>query len=178
MTTVLPISQPSAPPSGRRVLARGAALALLWFGLNGTDWNSWVVGGPAVVAATWVSVRLLPTTPWRWSVGGAIRFAAFFLRESWRGGWLVARHAIATPLKISPGFVRHEFRLGPGPARWFFCNTISLLPGTAVVAIESDALVAHVLDVSPQSAHELRELERRIAALFGFAPVEPGEGTP
>lgn len=180
MTTELSIPLPSPPPLGvtRRLLTRGVFLALLWLGLNGTDWRSWMVGGPVVLASAWLSVRLLPASSWRWSVGGAIRFAAFFLWESWRGGWGVARHAFATPLKISPGFLRHEFRLGPGPARWFFCNTISLLPGTSVVAIEGGALVAHVLDLSPQSARELRELERRIAALFGLAWVERGEVAP
>ena len=95
-----------------------------------------------------------------------------------RGGWGVARHAWSAPLVISPGLLSHRFQLPPGPARWFFCNTISLLPGTAVVAIEGDSLCAHVLGPSEQSAEELRDLECRVAALFGLARVEPGETKP
>ena len=179
MTThAVPSRTPPPPVVAWRFLARLALLALIWLGLNGADWRSWMVGGPMVLAGAWLSVWLLPAIPWRWSVGGAIRFAPFFLRESWRGGWSVARHAFSTPLRISPGLIRHKFRLPPGPARWFFCNTISLLPGTAAVAIEGDLLCAHVLDLSPQSAEELRDLEGRIAALFGLARVEHGETRP
>ena len=177
---------PSFPPTGirsepataRRFVARGMLMALIWLGLNGTDWRSWMVGGPMVLAAAWLSLRLLPASTWRWSVGEAIRFGGYFLRESLRGGWCVARNALSARLAISPGLLRYQFRLPPGPVRWFFCNTISLLPGTAVVAVEGDSLCAHVLDLSPQSAAELRDLEGRIAALFGLAWVAPGEATP
>ena len=110
--------------------------------------------------------------------GGAIRFGGYFLRESLRGGWGVARHALSAPLAISPGLLRHTLHLPPGSARWFFCNTISLLPGTAVVAIEGDSLCVHVFDLSPKSAEELRDLEHRVAALFGLAWAEQGETKP
>ena len=153
-------------------------MAVIWLGFNGTDWRSWMVGGPMVLAAAWLSLSLLPAITWHWSVGEAIRFGGYFLRESLRGGWGVARHALSAPLAISPGLLRHRFHLPPGPARWLFCNTISLLPGTAVVAIEGDWLCAHVLDLSPQSAEELRDLEHRVAALFGLAWVEHGETKP
>ena len=173
-----PIPTRSAASIVGRFLARGALMALIWLGLNGPDWGSWMVGGPMVLAAAWLSLRLLPATTWHWSVGGMIRFGGYFLRESLRGGWGVARYALSTPLKISPGLIRYEFHLPPGPARWLFCSAISLLPGTAVVAIEGDSMCAHVLDLSPQSAEELRDLEGRIAALFGLAWVEHGETKP
>ena len=179
MTAVTHPPRPAHPPAiAWRFIARLALMALVWLGMNGTDWSSWIVGGPVVFAAAWVSVTLLPDTRWRLSAGGAIAFAGFFLRESLRGGWGVARHALSAPLAISPGLLRHRFHLPPGPARWLFCNTISLLPGTAVVAIEGDWLCAHVLDLSPQSAEELRDLEHRVAALFGLAWVEHGEIKP
>lgn len=160
------------PPIARRFIARVSGMAVLWLGFNGADWHSWIVGGPMVIAAAWLSLRLLPASRWHWSVGEAIRFGGYFLRESLRGGWCVARSAFSARLAISPGLLRYQFRLPPGPARWFFCNAISLLPGTAVVAIEGDSLWAHVLDLSPQSAEELLDLERRIAALFELAWIE------
>ena len=67
--------------------------------------------------------------------GGALDFAGFFLRESVRGGWDVARRAISPGLALSPAIVCYSFHLPPGPSRLFFCSAISLLPGTAVVAI-------------------------------------------
>jgi multicomponent Na+:H+ antiporter subunit E len=161
----------------RRFLVRVALMALIWIGLNGTDGNSWIVGGPMVLASAWLSDRMLSATPLRWSLRGVIRFGGYFLWESLRGGWGVARFALSARPAFSPGFLCYKFRIQDGPARWFFCNTISLMPGTAVVTIEGDSLCAHVLDLSPQSAEELTGLERRIAALFGLDWPENWEAT-
>ncbi len=148
-------------------------MALIWLGLNGTDWSSWIVGGPVAFAAAWISVKLLPTIPWQVSVAGAVAFAGFFLRESLRGGWDVACRALSPKLALSPAIVCVPLHLPPGAARLFFCSTISLLPGTAVVAITEKSLCVHALDGSPRVEEELRELEDRVAALFGL--VLPGQ---
>ncbi len=150
-------------------------MALLWLGLNGEDWSSWIVGGPVAFAAAWISVKLLPAIPWHWSVGSAIAFAGWFLRESLRGGWDVARRALSPKLALSPAIVRVPLHLPPGAARWFFCNAISLLPGTAVVAITEESLCVHTLDFSPGVEEELRGLEARVAALFGLGLPGPKE---
>jgi multicomponent Na+:H+ antiporter subunit E len=152
----------------RRCLVRAVWMALLWLGLNGLDGNSWIVGGPAVLAAAWISVKLLPSVSWRWSLRGALVFAAYFLRESARGGWDVARRAISPRLALSPAILCHPFQLPSGPSRLFFCSAISLLPGTAVVAITESNICVHVLDNSTSVEEELRELERRVGALFGL----------
>ena len=162
-----PAPLPPPPAVARRFLARLALLALIWLGLNGADWSSWMVGGPVVVVAAWISVKLLPTIPWHWSMLGAIAFAGFFLRESVRGGWEVARRAISPGLAISPAIVCHSFHLPPGPSRLFFCTAISLLPGTAVVAMADSKVCVHALDHSRAVEEELRELERRVGTLFG-----------
>jgi multicomponent Na+:H+ antiporter subunit E len=148
-------------------------MALIWLGLNGTDWSSWIVGGPVAFAAAWISVKLLPTLSWHWSVGGAIAFAGWFLRESLRGGWDVAWRALSPKLALSPAIVCVPLHLPPGAARLFFCSAISLLPGTAVVAVAEESLCVHALDFSPRVEEELRELEDRVAALFGL--VLPGQ---
>lgn len=163
---------PPPPAVAWRFLARLALSALIWLGLNGEDWSSWIVGGPVVLAAAWISVKLLPATTWRWSVSAALAFSGFFLRESIRGGWDVARRAISPGLSLSPAIVCHSFHLPPGPSRLFFCNAISLLPGTAVVAIADSNALVHVLDHSSSAEEELRELERRVGVLFGFELVE------
>jgi len=41
-------------------LKRGAALALLWLVIAGSDPGSWIIGLPAVVFATWVRLLLAP----------------------------------------------------------------------------------------------------------------------
>jgi len=121
-----------------------------------------------VLVAAWISVKLLPAVAWRWSAHGALVFAAYFLRESARGGWDVARRALSPGLVLSPAIVCHPFHFPAGPSRLFFCTAISLLPGTAVVAIADSNLCVHVLDNSISAEEELRELERRVGALFGL----------
>ncbi len=153
-------------------------MALIWLGLNGTDGSSWIVGGPVVCAAAWISVRLLPATTWHWTVVGALAFGWFFLRESLRGGWDVARRALAPKVVLAPVIVCYPLHLPPGAARLFFCGSISLLPGTAVVALTGETLCIHVLDASPQVEEELRRLETRVAALFGHEWTGPREVAP
>jgi multicomponent Na+:H+ antiporter subunit E len=159
----------------KRCLGRAGGMALLWFGLNGADGNSWLVGVPVVLAAAWISVKLLPAIPWRWNVGGALAFAGFFLRESARGGWDVARRALSPGLALSPAIVCHPLHLPPGPSRLFFCSAISLLPGTAVISIAEGTICIHVLDGSPRVEEELRALERRVGALFGLELMKDKE---
>jgi len=151
----------------KRCLWRAGWMALLWLGLNGWDGNSWLVGVPAVLAAAWISVTLLPAISWRWTASGALAFVGFFLRESVRGGWDVARRALSPGLALSPAIVCHALHLPAGPSRLFFCGAISLLPGTAVVSIAEGTICLHVLDWTPRVEEELRELERRVGALFG-----------
>jgi multicomponent Na+:H+ antiporter subunit E len=152
---------------------RAGLMALVWLGLNGTDWRSWIVGGPAVLAAAWTSVKLLPAVPWRLSIRGALAFGFFFICESARGGWDVARRALSPGLRLEPVMVRYEPRLPAGVARLFFCAVVTMLPGTAAVAVEERFVVVHILDYSPGVEAELRQLERRVAGLFGHAL--PGE---
>jgi len=176
MTAIPQQAQPPPPSTlAGRFLARLVLMALIWLGLNGRDWSSWIVGGPVALAAAWISVKLLPAISWHWSVGGALNFSGFFLRESVRGGWDVARRAVSPGLALSPAIVCHSFHLPPGPSRLFFCSAISLLPGTAVVAIADGNICVHVLDHSSSMEEELRELERRVGALFGLELMKEKE---
>lgn len=177
MTAVTHRARPHPPAVAGRFITRLALMALVWLGMNGSDWSSWLVGGPVVFAAAWVSVTLLPDTRWRLSAGGAIAFAGFFLRESLRGGWDVAWRALSPALPLSPAIVCFPLCLPPGSARLLFCGAISLLPGTAVVAITHGSICVHVLNASPRVEEELRELENHVAALFGLRLPEPEEAS-
>lgn len=166
--------QPDAPRSlPRRLAAAAAPAALLWLGLNGTDWASWIVGGPAVAAAAWLGATMLPPASWRWSARGALAFSGYFLRESLRGGWDVARRALSPSLPIAPAVVGYATRLPGGAPRWLFYNAVSLLPGTAVIEIDEGRILLHVLH-SPQNAQrDLQRLEARVTALFGLRLPQP-----
>jgi len=175
MDARLPGSPPSFP---RRLAARAALMALVWLGLNGTDWASWVVGGPMVLAAAWLSARMLPPFSWRWSARGALQFAGYFVHESFAGGWDVSRRALSPSLPVSPSVLEYALRLPAGAPRWLFCGTVNLLPGTAIVAIEDDRVVVHALHSAAHAQAGLRTLEARVAAVFATRLPPPGQGAP
>jgi multicomponent Na+:H+ antiporter subunit E len=131
-----------------------------------------------VVVASLLSLRLLPAAHWKWRLGGAVRFLAFFVVESVRGGWDVAWRALAPRPRLAPGLLTYAPRLPAGAARWLFCNAVSLLPGTAVVAIEPERLTVHALAAGPEALRELQRLEERVAGLFGLGDRAAREAKP
>lgn len=159
------------------LLGRIGVLTLLWWVVSGGAASSWVVGVPTVLAAALLA-RPAPDAAWHLSPLGALRFAAFFLRESLRGGLDVAGRISTRPLRIAPGLLRHRWRLPDGPARALFALCTSLLPGTLVANVGEQELLIHALDVGAPVGDELAALEQRIADLFSLelpAP-EPGHG--
>jgi len=142
------------------------ALGLLWAALNPGEPKSWLVGVPVVVLATGVAVALRDQTPPRMNPLAALRFAVFFLHQSFRGGWDVARRAFHPRLPLNPGLLTYPLRLPGGRAQVFLANVISLLPGTVSANLEGNSLLLHVLDVGPAVSEEIRVLENHIAALF------------
>ncbi|WP_310566201.1 Na+/H+ antiporter subunit E, partial [Hydrogenophaga sp.] len=158
-----------------------AALALLWWGVAGGTASSWIVGVPTIVAAALLT-PLAPRGPWGLSLSGALRFAAFFLRESLRGGVDVARRVSASHPRVAPGLVQYLWRLPEdGPARSLFALCVSLLPGTLVANVGGRDLLIHALDTGAPVAAELAALEDAVAGLFSLAlpavaPGAPGQG--
>jgi multicomponent Na+:H+ antiporter subunit E len=149
-----------------RAAGHAAVHAALWAALSGGAPDTWLVGGPVVVAATATSLRLRPhLTAW-WSLPGLLRFVAIFLRESVRGGIDVARRAFHPDLPLRPGLVRFETRLPTGPAEVALINAVSLLPGTLGADLRGRQLTLHVLDTAAPVEAETRALETAIAAAF------------
>ena len=160
-----------------RVAGRVAFFAALWWLLNGGDARSWVVGGPVVLAAAALSARLRPERSWHWRLAGVLPMAWFFLRESVRGGFDVARRALRPSLPLNPGTLQFHTRLPAGSPRLCFAGLVSLLPGTLVMGFEGNLLQVHALDCGPAAETELRALEHRVAALFVVEP-HSREATP
>ena len=148
---------------------RAALFALMWWILTDGALDSWLIGTPAVILATLVSVVLLP--PFSWSLPGLVRFVPFFLWRSLYGGVDVARRALQPALPISPRLFDHRWRLPPGLPRVLMANTVSLLPGTLSAELDKHHLRVHVLDQTGTYAAELALIEARVAGLFGLNPV-------
>lgn len=138
--------------------------ALLWWVITEGRLDSWPVGVPVVLMATWVSMNRLAELPI--SIKGMLQFIPFFLWRSLYGGVDVARRALHPGLPISPGMVEHRWRLPAGFPRVLMANTVSLLPGTLSMELNERQLRVHVLDQTASFANELTIIEQRVAKLF------------
>ena len=145
---------------------RTVLFALLWWILTEGAMYSWLVGVPVVLFAALASGALLPGTSW--SLHGILRFVPFFLWHSLRGGVDVAGRALHPRLPISPGLLKHQWRLPTGLPRVFMANTVSLLPGTLSAELDEEFLQVHVLDLSGAFESELAVIEVRVARMFGL----------
>ncbi len=159
----------------RRAASRAALLAVGWWVLTDGSPGSWMFGVPTIVGATLVSVALLPGKGWRLSPTGLARFVPFFLWQSLAGGWDVALRALRPGRPLSPDFLDYTLRLPEGTARVFMAGVISLVPGTLTVGLGDDRVRVHLLTDDPGALETLRELESRVADLFGLrlADAEP-----
>lgn len=154
----------------RRALARLVLLSGCWLVVTGSDPAAWMIGAPAAVLATWVSLRLAPPSRDRLSLAGAARFVPYFLWESLRGGVDIAARVLSPHLPIRPGIRDYQMRLASPSARLLFIDCVSLIPGTLSADLRDDLVRIHVLDLEDDLMPSLAALECRVAALFGEAP--------
>lgn len=147
-----------------RLTLRGAVFAGLWWALTDGRVESWVLGVPVVLAATFTSA-VLGRGP-SWSLAGWLRFLPFFVWRSLKGGVDVAMRAFRPSLPIDPGLIDYRLRLPPGRAAVFLAGVASLLPGTLAAGLDGRRLRLHVLDRQRDVRGEIAGLERRVAVLF------------
>jgi len=143
-------------------------LALVWWLLAAPRLDGWWAGVLAVALGTGLHLAL----GGRQTRGVRLRhlaaFIPWFLVQSARGGADVARRAMAPSLPLAPGFLSYPIRLPEGPARIFFVNCISLLPGTFSARLQGSELTVHHL-AEPDAGHRrLADLEDRVGGLFGM----------
>ncbi len=156
-----------------RVLKTFLLFSCLWLVLAEGSLEDWYVGLVTVLGATWASLTLGPKQPLSWSLVGAIKFFPYFLLESVRGGWDVAKRVFHPRLPVDPGLMDYHFRLQGEFPRVFTCWVISLFPGTACVGYSKDKATLHVLDLTLPNAQRLADLERRVGAIFGESIGDP-----
>jgi multicomponent Na+:H+ antiporter subunit E len=157
------------PP--RPALTRAVGFFGVWVVLSGYALVDLVPGVIAALAATWVSLRLLPSGPNRMQPLALTKFALRFLHQSALAGADVARRALDPKLPLDPGFTPYSTALPPGTARNAFTALMSLLPGTVPVASDqSGTLVIHCLDIRQPVAAQLAGEETLFARVIGGAP--------
>lgn len=141
--------------------------ACLWWILAEGRPDGWLLGGVAVIAATWTSVALWPPAAHGMRLAALPGLLAFFLANSVRGGWQVALMALRGRRALQPAFLELPLNLPAGAPQILLINVLSLMPGTVGVELADDRLCLHVLHQDLPVVAAVRALERRIAVLFG-----------
>ncbi|MFW6092868.1 MAG: Na+/H+ antiporter subunit E [Pseudomonadota bacterium] len=150
----------------RVFVSRLVLAALVWWVLSGGPAASWIVGAPVTTIAALLSSFMLPALHWSWR--GALRFWAFFLWESLRGGVDVAWRAVHRRLPLNPGTLEHPARMTLPLARVAVANTLCLLPGTLVTDLGGRWVLIHALDRGSEVRESVVRTERRVADLFAL----------
>ncbi|MBK7014564.1 MAG: Na+/H+ antiporter subunit E [Sulfuritalea sp.] len=151
----------------RSIFSRGLIFVVLWWILAEGRHDGWLLGGVAVVAATWASLKLQPPGKLPMRLAGLLGFLRFFLWNSLRGGCQVAAMALRGRAALRPGIIELRVTLPPGAARILLVNALGLMPGTLGVDLDDATLTLHVLDDSQPVLAEARALEASVAGLFG-----------
>ena len=100
-----------------------------------------------------------------------VRYLPFFLYKSFVSGVDVMFRVLHPRLPIDPGLVDFPLTIPHQAGRIFLANSISLLPGTLSVRLNDQFLIIHVLDKGLPVLTTIQDLERRVAALYTFAPA-------
>jgi multicomponent Na+:H+ antiporter subunit E len=153
---------------------RFALLALLWWALTEAS-GGWYFGLPVAALGTAVSLWLTPPARHTLHVHRIPVFTVYFMLQSLRAGWDVARRTLSPQLPLRPGFVRLQLRLPAGAPTWWLMITLSLLPGTLSVCLDRRALELHCLDTHLDVVRDVRAAEAQLAALFGHRLVDAKE---
>ena len=150
---------------------RAIGFAILWLLLAGGSPPDLGAGAVAVVAATWVSLHLLPPSTSRMRPVALARLALRFLHQSVIAGADVAWRAFDPRLPLSPGFVVYPVGLPPGPGRNMLTSLMSLLPGTVPTGRDrGDRLLIHCLDIEQPITAQLAAEEALLAQVIGRRP--------
>lgn len=156
---------------GLRGAGRFLLFATLWLIVAGPEPTSWIIGGPTIALAAWVSLglggRFDRPHPSGLRLLGLMRFIPYFAIESLRGGLDVAARVMRPRVRIDPGFLRYPVRLRSPSAQVVFIDSISLLPGTLSADLRNGVIDVHALDISADLEPELERLEGRVARVFG-----------
>jgi multicomponent Na+:H+ antiporter subunit E len=155
----------------RPAITRAIVFLGVWVVLSGYALVDLLPGVMAALAATWVSLHLLPFGTNRMQLLTLSKVVARFLYQSVLAGADVARRALDPKLPLDPGFIRYSTGLPPGTARNAFTTLMSLLPGTVPVGSDQNgALLIHCLDIRQPVTAQLAVEEALLIRVTGGAP--------
>ena len=150
----------------RTACFRASLLALGWWALSAGEPSAMGAGVPIVAAATIASLlsntpRPLALRPW-----ALLHLVRTFLADSVRGGWDVARLALAPRLALTPVIFHYDSALS-GAAQRVFTSLSTLVPGTLTTAVAGRDVCVHALVDRPDDMRrDLDTLEDRVARVF------------
>jgi len=148
----------------RAVMVRGLGYFALWLVLlPSIKPADLVLGVLSAVAATWVSLTLLPPATGCLRFGALLALMPHFLWESLVAAIDVARRALGPDMRLDPGFVNCPLDFPPGLARNTFATITSLLPGSVPSGEDNEVLVYHCLDVGQPVVEQLWQEERLLS---------------
>ncbi|MBP6597681.1 MAG: Na+/H+ antiporter subunit E [Arenimonas sp.] len=146
------------------IAGRAASFLGLWLVLlPSAKPGDLAVGAFATVAATWMSVRLLPPATGCLRYGSLALLMPHFLWASVLAGVDVAQRAFGWRVRVQPGYVSCPLQFPPGLARNTFSSITSLLPGSVPAGDSDGVLVYHALDTSQPVVEQLWAEEKRLA---------------
>lgn len=162
-------------------LAHLLALVLRTLLLGGVWWTltdgsaGWAFGLVLALLAAALSLLYTPPALSMLRVHRLPGFVAYFLLQSLRAGWDVARRILHPGLPLDPGLLRVPLYLPAGAPTWGLMVVISLLPGTLSVHLDGTELELHCLDAGADVLADVRAAEAQLARLFGHTPAGPTE---
>lgn len=149
--------------------SRFLLLLVLWWVLSEGNLEALGAGALAGALVASATVGLFPGREYRVRWHRVPGFFLFFLVRSVMAGVDVAGRLLRPSLPISPGEISVELRLPVGAPRALLANILSLLPGTLSVELRDQTLKLHCLERDADMDAHLRDVESRVAALFGLA---------
>jgi multicomponent Na+:H+ antiporter subunit E len=151
------------------VLLRAGGFLALWLMLAGAALADLPAAAVAVIAATWVSLRLAPPAGPGISLPDLAMLLLRFPGQSLMAGIDVARRAFDPRLPLNVGTIAYASRLPEGPARDAFTAYASLMPGTVPASADTgEDILIHCLDVSQPVAAQIAQEEARFIRMLGY----------
>ena len=151
------------------VLLRAGGFLALWLVLAGVSVADLPAAAVAVVAATWVSLRLSPPVRPRISLPDLAMLILRFPGQSLLAGIDVAMRVFDPRLPLNVDTIPYTPRLPEGPARDAFTAYASLMPGTVPVTADAGGdILIHCLDVTQPVAQQMAQEEDRFIRMLGY----------
>lgn len=157
------------------VLLRALALAVVWEAMSSWEPAYALYGLFSVMAATALSLRLVP--PGRMlRIRGTAVLAGWFLYKAAAGGIDVARRAVRPTPDIAPAVVRARLSLPPGHSRELAMLLMNLMPGTMVQRMCGEEVELHTLSLTLEPVQQWHTLQELVAGAFGPDGFSGGRG--